>query len=329
MKCLILTAGKGTRLRPYTEIWPKPAIPFLNIPLYYYSCSLFREWGAEQFVFNLHHLPEKMRLCIDRGPIRHKAYSLEKDEILGGGGALKKAWEHFRGEEIFGIANGDTLLVPGSAADLQSFLKAHVDSKPLATLLVTEHEEAGKSLGAVWADSSRRVLGFGKSNPKPGDATIKAWHFTGVLLSGRQIEPFLPEGVSNLLYDVLQAGILQGQKVLIHPVEAAWFETGNKQDFLTSTETCIGKLSKGSWFLEKVYREYFDAAPKDFLIESGALRMLKAPGADLDEPGRVKGFIVLGEDSWIGKAAQVENAVIGPGVSLEEKCHIQNDIVLK
>ena len=58
MRAMILTAGLGTRLRPITDRYAKPAVPFLNVPLLCYPLELMRELGAKRLVLNTHHLPE-------------------------------------------------------------------------------------------------------------------------------------------------------------------------------------------------------------------------------------------------------------------------------
>ena len=55
MKAMILCAGLGTRLRPFTYRWPKPAMPFFGQPLFRYSLSTLRKAGIEQVGINTHH----------------------------------------------------------------------------------------------------------------------------------------------------------------------------------------------------------------------------------------------------------------------------------
>ena len=57
---ILLSAGLGTRLRPYTYDTPKPAIPFLSIPLAVYPLTLLAEFEIQNLVVNTHHLPEKI-----------------------------------------------------------------------------------------------------------------------------------------------------------------------------------------------------------------------------------------------------------------------------
>src|SRR3954469_19532678 len=58
MVAFVLGAGLGTRLRPLTEVRPKPLIPVCNRPLIEYAFDHLASIGVERFVVNTHWLPE-------------------------------------------------------------------------------------------------------------------------------------------------------------------------------------------------------------------------------------------------------------------------------
>ena len=60
MKAMVLCAGLGTRLRPLTERWPKPAIPLLGQTLLRYALATLKRGGVTQVGINSHHLPAVM-----------------------------------------------------------------------------------------------------------------------------------------------------------------------------------------------------------------------------------------------------------------------------
>jgi NDP-sugar pyrophosphorylase family protein len=61
MNVMLLAAGEGTRLRPYTLEKPKPCIPFLSVPLAFYSLSLLSEINVHNLVTNVFHLPDQVQ----------------------------------------------------------------------------------------------------------------------------------------------------------------------------------------------------------------------------------------------------------------------------
>jgi NDP-sugar pyrophosphorylase family protein len=63
MKALLLAAGRGTRLRPLTELVPKCMLPVAGKPTLVRAVEWLRGWGVTELAINLHHVPERV---IDR-----------------------------------------------------------------------------------------------------------------------------------------------------------------------------------------------------------------------------------------------------------------------
>jgi len=70
-RAFVLAAGLGTRLRPLTDTWPKPAVPFLGTPLLRRTFAVLARAGVERVALNTHHLPEVMeRVAKEEGARR-------------------------------------------------------------------------------------------------------------------------------------------------------------------------------------------------------------------------------------------------------------------
>jgi mannose-1-phosphate guanylyltransferase len=61
MKAMILAAGLGTRLLPYTLSRPKPLFPILNKPLLLLTISRIRNSGFSEIIVNAHHLRQQIK----------------------------------------------------------------------------------------------------------------------------------------------------------------------------------------------------------------------------------------------------------------------------
>ena len=140
-KAIVLAAGHGTRLRPFTCATPKPLMPVWGEPMLSRIVSMLRAWGVNDFAFNSHCLHEQIKVWADAfrrdasasgGKVRVKV-SYEP-EILGTGGALNPLREWIGGEPFY-LVNGDIVAenAPDPAAD-----PSFDDPAAIGCALVTE-----------------------------------------------------------------------------------------------------------------------------------------------------------------------------------------------
>ncbi len=67
MKAMILAAGKGTRIRPITNIMPKPMIPIMQKPVMEFLVELLRQHGFDKIMVNVSHLSEEIENYSEMG----------------------------------------------------------------------------------------------------------------------------------------------------------------------------------------------------------------------------------------------------------------------
>jgi len=115
-KAVVLAAGHGTRLRPFTCATPKPLMPVWGEPMLARVVSLLRERGVDDIVVNSHHLNEQVRTWVDdcRRAARAAGETLRikvsyEPEILGNGGVLNPLREWI-GDESFYLVSSDIVL---------------------------------------------------------------------------------------------------------------------------------------------------------------------------------------------------------------------------
>ena len=135
MKAMVLAAGLGTRLRPATDLVPKPLFPVLGVPAIEWALAGLRQAGVTAAVVNLHHLPEAVRQRLGDGRRLGVALTFnEEPEILGTGGGLSAMRGFFAGEDVFFLHNGDVF----SDWDLQPVRRRHEVSGAGATLALAD-----------------------------------------------------------------------------------------------------------------------------------------------------------------------------------------------
>ena len=134
---MIFAAGKGTRLKPLTDIIPKALVPVGDMPLIQRVYLRLVEAGAERVVVNVHHHAEQLKNYCEMLSAKYGVeivISDESEELLETGGALKHAAQELCKADRFIIHNCDIL----SNVDLKEFWYA--GEEPDATLLVSERE---------------------------------------------------------------------------------------------------------------------------------------------------------------------------------------------
>ncbi|MFN7727619.1 MAG: NDP-sugar synthase [Bdellovibrio sp.] len=244
MKAMILAAGEGTRLRPYTLQLPKPAIPFLGVPLAFYGVELLREVGVNELVVNHYHLSKEiLKLFSETTDLRMRIhFSDESNGLLGSGGGIHKAKPFLESEATFFVINGDEIILPNHDGQLSKALKHHQQSQNLMTICVKEHPDVGTKFGGVWSNPQNAVVQFSKTKLEG----LKGWHYTGIVIFSNRIFSYFKDQVvdENILYDTATLAISKGEKVEVFPLDCQWFETGNPADFVAATDECLQALEQ-------------------------------------------------------------------------------------
>ncbi|HRO67256.1 MAG TPA: sugar phosphate nucleotidyltransferase [Pseudobdellovibrionaceae bacterium] len=319
MNLLLLCAGEGTRFRPHTLTLPKPALPFLGIPLACYSLAWAEEISVTGLVANTYHLPREIHRLMKE--LRHDfprvSFSDEAPTLMGSGGGIAKAAPFLRGAQEFLVMNGDEVFLPKRSGFMKEALALHRRENRLATLFVMEHPEVGGKFGGVWTDAENKVLGFGKT-AVPG--ARKGRHFIGAALySERMLSRLSPETASNILYDDLTRAIQEGENVRVHPVEGWWHETGNEVDYLKATADALRLLSEDapeSELLKRALRKY---AEEPWTLEkNGPSSTLRFDSSRVSGNAVLEGWNVLGRRTSLEGNSKIRNVVLGTGVQAED-----------
>ena len=128
MKAMILAAGFGTRLRPFSFQRPKPLFPVLDIPLLTRIISQLRSYGIGDILVNCYHLKEQITAFLHG---RTDICIQEEQKILGTGGGMRQALDFF-GQDPCLIVNGDIF----HTIDLEKVIEEHRKSGHAASLII-------------------------------------------------------------------------------------------------------------------------------------------------------------------------------------------------
>lgn len=223
MKALILAAGYGTRLRPYTEHTPKPLFTIAGRPLLDLIIGQLQEAGCKAIIVNTHHLHQKIEAFL-----KSRTYGLEvltryEPQILGTGGAIKNVAD-FWDKQPFMVINADIV----ADIDLKEVYRNHCRSHPPATLVLCDNPE----FNSVAVRQNRWVAAF----LNPTEATImppgNLLTFTGIQVLEPQILNYIPENTFYSSIDAFKKILAEGRKLgaFITPKDR-WQDIGTPESY--------------------------------------------------------------------------------------------------
>jgi NDP-sugar pyrophosphorylase family protein len=301
---MVLSAGLGTRLRPLTNLLPKPLVP--NRPLLAYTLALLEKAGVRQVAVNLHHLGEKIREVVKDGADwgLQITYSPE-DPILGTGGGVMRMRAFLEGERFF-LLNGDVL----SGVDLQDVLRFHTERGAAATMVVGPLPP-GATYTPLQMDAEGWLVELKDARRKPAGETRQVM-FLGIHILEPRVFEFLPaEGFSCINSQAYTTMIKKGLDVAAYFHGGFWFDLGTPASYLAAN------LSLLSGRVRPPQLDPLEGAEPE--------GVLLGRGVRLGAGARLGPEVAVGDNCVIGDGAQVSRSVIwageeiAPGVSLDRK----------
>lgn len=332
MKLMLLAAGLGTRLRPVTDKIPKPAVPLLTVPMIFYPFYHFN--NLNQVVVNTFHLPDVLKNTLQKQSRNFSAQIIsDGNQVLGTGGGIKNAENYLKGDDNFFVANSDSVFLPSKQDFMEQAKELHIKNKALATLVVIEDARVKtKNWGAVWVDKKDNILTVGKN--KPSDSN-HGYHYVGFLVLNEKIFDFLPSGVSNIFDDGIMPALRAGEKVQIFKTSGAWFETGNPDEYLESTQLLLQAYLDGNNYLHSLLKNFsphhkFFSGSTNLPINASELHHLLIQDAvGWGGGNKFEGFVVLGNNITLGSGCHIKNSVILDNVIIDKNSKISNQIIFE
>lgn len=201
MKGMILSAGLGTRLKPWTDKHPKALAPVNGKSLLQRNIEYLRQFQVNEVIVNVHHFADQITSAIDEnnGWGSNITISDETDEVLETGGGLKKAAWFFSGEQDFILMNVDIL----TDLNLAAMIQQHRNSDAIATLAVSQRNTSRYFL----FNNANELCGW--RNVSTGDEKIvrpslelTQQAFSGIHLISARLLPLLSQQGKFSMVDV-------------------------------------------------------------------------------------------------------------------------------
>src|SRR5215210_1757280 len=283
LKGLILSGGKGTRLRPLTHTSAKQLVPVANKPVLFYGLEAMAAAGIrEAGVIVAPETGDEIRTAVGDGSrFGLSIHYIEQEAPLGLAHAVLTA-EPFLGSSPFVMYLGDNLLRDGIRRLVDTFRSEEPDALILLTP-VPDPEHYGV---AELADGRVTRLVEKPSQPRTDLALVGVYMFTpAVFDAARAIEP---SGRGELeITDAIQYLVDSGLRVDPHIVHGWWKDTGQVEDMLEANRLILDELE-----------ERLDGHLVDCRVEG---RVVIEDGAKVERT-TVRGPAIIGAGSQISDA---------------------------
>lgn len=301
MKALILSGGKGTRLRPLTYTGAKQLVPVANKPILWYGIESIVKAGITDIgIIISPETGEEIQTVTGNGDrLGAKITYILQDQPLGLAHAVKIA-QPFLGDSPFVMYLGDNLIED----DLSHFL-SHFQAKALDALILLRAVPNPTAFGVATVDAQGRVLALVEkpAHPPSNLALVGLYFFAPIIHQAiANIQPS-PRGELEIT-DAIQYLITHQNPVEALELSGWWLDTGKKDDLLAANQIIL-----------------------DSLLQSHCQ-------GQVDESSRLSGRVAIAANSEIinsvirgpviiGENCRIENSFIGPYSSIADGVHIK------
>jgi glucose-1-phosphate thymidylyltransferase len=300
LKGLILSGGKGTRLRPITYTSAKQLVPVANKPVLFYGIEAMAAAGIREVGIII--APEtggEIRKAAGDGErFGVRITYIEQDAPLGLAHAVLTA-EPFLGIDPFVMYLGDNLL-QGGIDDLVTAFRANA---PEALILLTPVPDP-QNYGVAELDGDGRVARLVEKPPEPASdlALVGVYMFTArIHEAARAIKP---SGRGELeITDAIQWLVDAAAPVESHIVRGWWKDTGRLDDMLEANRL----------ILERVERRV-----------EGELTDSQIDGRVIVEPGAILERSTVRGPAIVGAGARLTDAYVGPYTAIGRHCVVES-----
>jgi glucose-1-phosphate thymidylyltransferase len=301
MKGLILSGGKGTRLRPFTYTGAKQLVPVANKPVLFYAIEDLVEAGiADIGIVISPETGEQVKAAVgDGSKFGGRVSYILQDAPRGIAHGIKIA-QDFIGDEKFVLFLGDNFIRDGIVRQVAAFR----DNAMHAQIILYKMDDPS-AMGVAVLDGDERVTRL-VEKPKQ---FVSPYAVIGIYMFDQNVfeavNAIKPSARGELeITDTIQYLIDKKLNVRAHLLEGWWIDTGKMSDILEANRLVLDVLST------------------------------KIEGS-VDAPSRLEGRVVLQQGAVvvnstirgpaiIGERTRIENAYVGPYTSIHNDCLVQN-----
>jgi glucose-1-phosphate thymidylyltransferase len=309
MKGLILSGGKGTRLRPLTYTRAKQLVPVANKPVLFYGVEAIVAAGIREIGVVVGDTREEIQQALGDGSrFGAQITYIEQDAPRGLAHAVLISEPFLRGDS-FVMYLGDNLIADGITALVEDYRRIGCNSQ-----ILLAHVPNPEQFGVAEL-ANGTVVRLTEKPPQPRSdlALVGVYMFDETIFEAvRAIRPSARQELE--ITDAIQWLVDHGKSVHPHIVSGWWKDTGKIEDMLEANRIILDTFK-----------------PRGFeSVDSGC----RVEGKVVVEPGARLFHSTIRGPAIIGPGAEIRNAFVGPYTSIGpdcfvESCEIENSIVLQ
>jgi len=218
VRIVILAGGKGTRLKPYTTVFPKPLMPIGEMPILEVVIRQLKSFGFEKITLSVNHLADLIQTFFGDGSQFGVdiSYCME-DKPLGTAGSISLVEDL---TDTFMVMNGDLL----TTIDYSALVDRHIKSNAIATIGIFPRE-VKIDFGVLELGDQGQLLAY-TEKPK-----LEYMVSMGVNVFNKSVLEFIPHGeyldIPTLMMNLKKAG----KPVLGYRSECEWLDIGRPDDY--------------------------------------------------------------------------------------------------
>ena len=309
MKGLILSGGRGTRLRPLTYTRAKQLVPVANKPVLFYGVEAIVAAGIHEIGVVVGETKAEINEALGDGSrFGAEITYIEQDEPLGLAHAVLIS-KSFLGNEPFVMYLGDNLIADGIASLVEEYRSIGCNSQILLAR-VPNPEQFGV---AELSDGKVVRLTEKPKEPRSDLALVGVYMFDDTIWEA--VAAIRPSARNELeITDAIQWLIDHGKSVHPHIVSGWWKDTGKVEDMLEANRIILDTFEPRG----------LETVDGDSRVEG---KVVIEPGARIFA-STVRGPAIIGAGAEIRAAFVGPYTSVGPGCRIE-RCEIENSIVLE
>lgn len=299
MKGLILSGGKGTRLRPITHTGAKQLIPVANKPILFYVIEAVRDAGIADIGIIVGDTEPEIREAVgDGSAFGVRITYIRQDKPLGLAHAVKTARPFLR-DDPFVMFLGDNLILDGIRALVDEFRS----ERPHCEILLARVPRP-QEFGVAELEGDRVVRLVEKpKEPRSDLALVGVYMFDHTVHEA--IDAIQPSARGELeITDAIQQLIDRGRVVKHHLVTGWWKDTGKLEDILEANRMVLSRAKRA--------------------IEGDVDAASRVEGEVIIGPGTVVRESVLRGPLVIGARCRIEHSYVGPFTALHDDVELRN-----